>query len=67
MKKPLLALCLVLAAGCATTPPEPPRPFWFQKTDFTRPGDPSTWRLDDPPISVCGTILGGALRAAAGR
>ncbi len=66
MKKRLLALCLVLAPGCATTSSEPPRPFWFQKTDFTRPTDPSTWRPDDPTLSVCGSMLGAVLRGLAG-
>ncbi len=66
MKQSLLALCLFLAAGCATTSSEPPRPFWFQKTDFTRPTDSSTWRADDPTLSVCGSILGGVLRCLAG-
>ena len=62
-----LASFSFLMVGCATADQDrqPSRPFWFQKTDFTRPGHASTWQDHDPPLSVCGETLGGLLKALA--
>lgn len=56
-----------LVTGCAAGQQErqPSRPIWFQKTDFVRPGNASTWQNTDPPLSVCGEICGGLLKTIA--
>jgi hypothetical protein len=62
----LSALVLGCAEGQQVQAPAPPRPFWFQMSDFTRPGHVSTWDYNDPPVSACGQMLGGLLAGAAG-
>jgi hypothetical protein len=64
-----VAFLFALVTGCAEGQQDraPPRPIWFLKTDFTRPDHVSTWDFNDPPISVCGGLLGGLLSGLAGR
>jgi hypothetical protein len=61
----LSALVLGCAEGQQEQAPAPPRPVWFQKSDFVRPGHVSTWDLNDPPVSACGRLFGGILAGAA--
>ncbi len=60
MRQAAVAVFLFGLVGCAEGQQErtPPRPFWFRKTDFVRPGHVSTWDFNDPPISVCGQVVG---------
>jgi hypothetical protein len=62
----LASFCLFLT-GCAAAQQEhqPSRPFWFQRSDFTRPGNAETWQKQDQPLSICGESLGGLLKAMA--
>jgi hypothetical protein len=69
MRQVAAALLSALLMGCAEGQQErvPPHPFWFQKTDFVRPGHVSTWDYNDPPVSVCGQLLGCILGGSAHR
>jgi hypothetical protein len=69
MRQVAAALLFALLMGCAEGQQErvPPRPLWFQRTDFVRPGHVSTWDCDNPPVSVCGQVLGTILTGLAGR